>query len=70
MISPIFIRPKKDGSHRVIFYLKKLNEAVSYHHFKMDTYFFRYIILSLFKHGFEKFVSLKIKRLLFTNAVP
>ena len=37
MISPIFVRPKKDGSHRVIFNLKKLNEAVSYHHFKMDT---------------------------------
>ena len=37
VISPIFVRPKKDGSHRVIFNLKKLNEAVSYHHFKMDT---------------------------------
>ncbi len=28
---------KKDGSHRVIFNLKKLNEVVSYHHFKLDT---------------------------------
>ena len=37
VISPIFVRPKKDGSHRVIFNLKKRNEAVSYHHFKMDT---------------------------------
>ena len=37
VISPIFIRPKKDGSHRVIFNLKRLKEAVSYHHFKMDT---------------------------------
>ena len=37
VISPIFVRPKKDGSHRVIFNLKRLNEAVSYHHFKMDT---------------------------------
>ena len=37
VISPIFTRPKKDGSHRVIFNLKKLNEYVSYHHFKMDT---------------------------------
>ena len=37
MISPIFVQPKKDGSHRVIFNLKRLNEAVSYHHFKMDT---------------------------------
>ena len=33
VISPIFVRPKKDGSHRVIFNLKKPNEAVSYHHF-------------------------------------
>ena len=37
MISPNSIRPKKDGSHRVIFNLKRLNEAVSYRHFKMDT---------------------------------
>ena len=37
VISPIFIRPKKDGSHRVIFNLKRLNEAVSYHRFKRDT---------------------------------
>ena len=35
VISPIFIRHKKDGSHRFIFNLKRLNEAV--HHFKMDT---------------------------------
>ena len=37
IISPIFVTPKKDGSHRVIFNLKKLNESVSYHHFKLDT---------------------------------
>ena len=37
VISPIFTRPKKDGSHRVIFNLKRLNDSVSYHHFKMDT---------------------------------
>ena len=36
-MSPIFTRVKKDGSHRVIFNLKKLNESVSYHHFTMDT---------------------------------
>ena len=35
--SPIFTRLKKDGFHRVIFNLRKLNESVSYHHFKMDT---------------------------------
>ncbi|XP_028394531.1 uncharacterized protein LOC114518732 [Dendronephthya gigantea] len=37
VLSPIFITPKKDGSSRVIFNLKGLNEFVSYHHFKMDT---------------------------------
>ena len=37
VISPIFTRPEKDGSHRVIFNLKKLNESVTYHHFKRDT---------------------------------
>ena len=37
VISPIFTRAKKDGSHRVTFNLKRLNESVSYHHFKMDT---------------------------------
>ena len=37
VISPIFTRPKKDGSHRVIFNLKKLNKSVTYHHFKMGT---------------------------------
>ena len=37
VISPILTRPKNDGSHRIIFNLKRLNESVSYHHFKMDT---------------------------------
>ena len=34
----IFIRPKTDGTHRMILLLKPLNEVVDYHHFKMDTY--------------------------------
>ena len=37
-ISNIFIRPKKDGSYRMILNLKPLNEFVDYHHFKMDTF--------------------------------
>ena len=37
VISPVFTRPKKDGSHRMILNLKRLNSEVSYHHFKMDT---------------------------------
>ncbi|CAB4027812.1 Hypothetical predicted protein [Paramuricea clavata] len=37
VLSPMFITPKKDGTSRVIFNLKALNQFVSYHHFKMDT---------------------------------
>ena len=36
-ISTVFTRPKKDGSHRLILNLKKLNEHVTYHHFKMES---------------------------------
>ena len=36
-ISPIFLRPKPDGSHRLILNLKKLDENVVYRHFKMDS---------------------------------
>ena len=36
-ISPIFTRPKKDGSHRMILNLKSLNKNITHHHFKMDT---------------------------------
>lgn len=37
-LSSIFVRPKKSGEYRVILNLKKLNEYVVYHHFKMDTF--------------------------------
>ena len=36
-ISPIFTRPKEDGSHRMILNLKSLNKHITHHHFKMDT---------------------------------
>ena len=36
-ISPIFVRPKKDGTTRMILNLQALNEHVVYIHFKMDT---------------------------------
>ena len=36
-ISSIFIRPKKDESYHLILNLKQLNEAVEYHHFKMEN---------------------------------
>ena len=36
-ISTIFLRRKKDGTHRMILNLKSLNQYVTYYHFKMDT---------------------------------
>ena len=36
-ISTIFLRPKKDGTHRTILNLKAFNEFIAHHHFKMDT---------------------------------
>ncbi|CAB4013926.1 Hypothetical predicted protein, partial [Paramuricea clavata] len=47
-ISTIFLRPKKDGTFRVILNLKRLNEFVEYHHFKMDTI---YTAIHLMKQG-------------------
>jgi hypothetical protein len=37
ILSNIFLRPKPDGTHRLILNLKKFNETVAYHHFKMDS---------------------------------
>lgn len=36
-ISTIFLRPKADGSFRMILNLKEFHQSVEYHHFKMDT---------------------------------
>ena len=36
-ISPVFTRPKKDGSLRMILTLKSFNVHVTHHHFKMDN---------------------------------
>ena len=36
-IYSIFLREKRDGSHRVVLNLKGLNEFVQGHHFKMET---------------------------------
>ena len=36
-ISNVFLRKKKDSSYRMILNLKKFNEHVAYHKFKMDT---------------------------------
>lgn len=37
-LSPIFLRPKKNGDFRMILNLKRMNEYIEYHHFKMDTF--------------------------------
>ena len=37
-LSPIFVRPKKNGEYRMILNLKGLNEYIPYYHFKMDTF--------------------------------
>ena len=36
-ISTIFLRPKPDGTFRMILNLKEFNKSVEHHHFKMDT---------------------------------
>ena len=37
-LSPIFLVEKSNGGHRMILNLKKLNEHIVYHHFKMETF--------------------------------
>ena len=37
LISPIFVRPKRDGGMRLILNMKSLNRFVRYKEFKMDT---------------------------------
>ena len=36
-LSTIFMRPKKDGTHRMILNLKTFNKFVAYHRFKMES---------------------------------
>ena len=36
-VSNIFLRPKKDGSFKMILNLKPLNNLMPYQHFKMDS---------------------------------
>jgi len=38
ILSSIFLTPKPNGSHRVIFNMKSLNKALVYRHFKMDSF--------------------------------
>ena len=41
-IPPIFTRPKKDGSHRMMINLKSLNKNITHHHFKI--FFFCFLL--------------------------
>ena len=36
-VSNVFVRPKKDGTYRMILNLRSLNEFVDFQHFKMDN---------------------------------
>ena len=58
-ISTIFIRPKKDGTYRLILNLKNLNDHVEYHHFKMDI--LQSAIMPDYEtellHGFRRFTG-------------
>ena len=56
-ISPIFIRPKKDGGYRMILDLSELNKNVEYHHFKMDT--FQTTIQLVYKDCFMASIDLR-----------
>ena len=37
IVSNVFVRPKKDGTYRMILNLRSLNEFVNYQHFKTDN---------------------------------
>ena len=37
ILSNVFLRPKKDRTHRLILNLKRFNESVCHYHFKMDS---------------------------------
>ena len=38
VLSPIFMRPKTDGGHRMVLNLEKLNKRIPYKHFLMDNF--------------------------------
>ena len=48
VILPVFLTPKPDGSQRMILNLKKFNNHVTYHHFKMETL---HTITDVMQHG-------------------
>ena len=56
-LSTVFLRPKKDGTHRLILNLKKLNKFVSYHHFKMES--LKHVVSMIRPNFFVASVDLK-----------
>ena len=38
IISPVFLRRKKDGGYRMVIYLEKLNQFMNYIHFQMGNF--------------------------------
>ena len=56
-LSTVFLRPKKDGTHRMILNLKKLNKFVAYHHFKMES--LKHVISMIRPNCFMASVDLK-----------
>ena len=61
--SNIFLRPKPDGSFRMILNLKKLNECVEAPHFKMESI---KIVLCMIEPG-AWMASVDLKDAFFTN---
>lgn len=56
-ISNIFIVEKKNGKYRPVINLKKINEFIQYHHFKMET--LESVVSSVRRNSF--FVSIDLK---------
>ena len=56
-VSPIFSVPKQDDGIRVILNLKRLNQFVEYHHFKMDN--IRTVLASVTPGCFMASIDLK-----------
>ena len=53
----VFLRPKKDGTHRLILNLQKLNKFVSYHHFEMES--LKHVVSMVTPNCFMASVDLK-----------
>ena len=66
IISNTFLRPKKDGSHRLILNLKELNQSVSYVHFKMET--LSSILKLVEQNAFMAAIDLKTRTIAFGSA--